>query len=107
MLEQVLFTPWPWAALGVGLPKELIAEQREINRIEMGTLEIFHDRYMMPKTSRVQFRFPRSKKRRICNKWAKQPRNFRYESVAWLVDKSKLMKLEYPRAKPLPLPPFL
>ena len=39
MPKQVLFTPWPWAALGVGLPKELIAEQREINRIQMGTLE--------------------------------------------------------------------
>ena len=56
---------------------------------------------MMPRTMRVQFRFPRSKKRRIQKKWAKQARNFRYESVAWLVDKSKLMKVEYPKYRPL------
>lgn len=31
------------------------------------------------KNLRVQFRFPKSKRSRIRNKWAKQNRNFRYE----------------------------
>lgn len=35
---------------------------------------------------RVQFRFPRSKKRRIRKKWAKDPRNWREEDCAYLVN---------------------
>jgi hypothetical protein len=36
-----------------------------------------------------QARIPRSKKRRIQNKWATDPRNWKDENVAYLVDRSK------------------
>lgn len=36
-----------------------------------------------------QARMPRSKKRRIQNKWATDPRNWKDENVAYLVDRSK------------------
>ncbi len=39
----------------------------------------------MPETKRVQFRFPRSKRRRIRKKWRKRAANFREEPVAWLI----------------------
>jgi hypothetical protein len=40
----------------------------------------------MPKTERRQFRFPRSKKKRIRRKWCKDPRNWReVEVLGWLV----------------------
>lgn len=43
-----------------------------------------------PKTIRRQFRFPRSKKKRIRKKWAKDPRNWREENVIWKISGSKL-----------------
>lgn len=34
----------------------------------------------------VQYRFPRSKKRRIRKKWAKQEKNYQYEPMSYLVN---------------------
>jgi hypothetical protein len=39
----------------------------------------------MPVTQKRQVRFPRSKKKRIRNKWAKSQTNFRDEAVVWLM----------------------
>ena len=44
---------------------------------------------LVPTMCRHQARKPRSKKRRIQNKWATDPRNWKDENVAYLVDRSK------------------
>lgn len=41
-------------------------------------------RVMVPIVPSVQVRFPRSKKKRIRNKWAKQPKNWRFGDITWL-----------------------
>lgn len=39
----------------------------------------------MPLTENRQFRFPRSKKKRIRKKWAKNPANYRESDVIWMI----------------------
>lgn len=54
-----------------------------------------------PKSMRVQFRKPRSKKARIRKKWSKDPRNWKMVNVVWIVDTTKMFSI--PRVPP---PPF-
>jgi hypothetical protein len=49
-----------------------------------------------PKSIRVQFRKPRSKKARIRKKWAKDARNWKMVNVMWIVDTSKLVRFVPP-----------
>lgn len=62
---------------GEGLPTTLIEGK-----------EYVIDKYV-PAMMRKQVRKPRSKKKRIQNKWAANPRNWEDVNVAYLVDKSK------------------
>jgi len=57
----------------------------------LNTVKIVADPFM-PETVRRQFRFPRSKKRRIQKKWRKDARNWRDERVMWLVDPRSLTR---------------
>ena len=41
---------------------------------------------LMVRSQHRQFRFPRSKKRRIRNKWAKRAENFRDYPVVYMID---------------------
>lgn len=54
-----------------------------------------------PKSMRVQFRKPRSKKARIRKKWSKDPRNWKMVNVVWIVDTTKLFAIPG-----VPPPPF-
>jgi hypothetical protein len=53
-----------------------------------------------PKSIRVQFRKPRSKKARIRKKWAKDQRNWKMVNVMWIVDTSKMFRVLPP---PVPM----
>lgn len=44
------------------------------------TVDVYVDPYL-PNTRRVQFRFPKSRKRRIRKKWEKDARNWRTEEI--------------------------
>lgn len=51
---------------------------------------------LCPITTRRQFRFPRSKKKRVRKKWARDPRNWRDEWVVFMVNKDTF-KLDFPK----------
>jgi hypothetical protein len=72
------------AGYGQQLEVALLKEQRILNGIESNLLKIHASPYV-PKTVRRQFRFPRTKKKRIRRKWAKDPRNWREEHVAFFI----------------------
>jgi hypothetical protein len=55
----------------------------------LDSMRIVMDEYA-PTSVRRQVRFPRSKKRRIRKKWAKDPRNWREFDCMWLVDTARL-----------------
>jgi hypothetical protein len=57
-----------------------------------------------PKSMRVQFRKPRSKKRRVQKKWVKDPRNWKMVNVAWIVDTSKIRTFYPPKVGLMGLP---
>lgn len=44
-----------------------------------------HQNSYMPKTQYRQWRFPRSKKKRIQKKWSKQKANWRYDPCVWRI----------------------
>lgn len=53
----------------------------------LGGLNVVVSQFL-PRFKLVQFRFPRSKKKRIRKKWSKQERNFKlvkHEAAAWRV----------------------
>lgn len=93
--DHCLLTGWPReSGYGLGLPEHLIRSQEDLNRIQYGLLDIISSEYV-PRTKRVQFRFPRSKKKRVRKKWAKNPMNFCEVKVAWLMNRDA-MKLRLP-----------
>lgn len=80
-----------WINRGLGhrtLSGVLMQEQQAQNRLQSGFLDIMKVRIdpYCPATVRRQFRFPRSKKKRIQKKWRKNPRNWRDENVMFLVN---------------------
>lgn len=78
---------WPWDRAGQGLDQSILQQQRVMNGIQnqiLASIRVIADKYC-PLTVRRQFRFPRSKKKRIRKKWEKDQRNWRDESVAFLI----------------------
>lgn len=78
---------WPWDRAGQGLDQTILQQQRVMNGIHnsiLDSIRIVADKYC-PLTVRRQFRFPRSKKKRIQKKWRKDPRNWRDENVAFFI----------------------
>jgi hypothetical protein len=61
----------------------------KFDRLMRAQMRVIADPYC-PLTLPRQFRFPRSKKKRIRNKWAKDRRNWREEKVVFIVDTGAL-----------------
>lgn len=52
----------------------------------------------LPETKHVQFRFPRSKKKRIRKKWRKNAANWRDDHVVYFMDMKMMRKVDFPKS---------
>lgn len=84
--------------------QSLVGMQKMMNGLQesiLGIMRVSMDSYF-PLTVRRQVRFPRSKKRRICKKWAKDQRNWKDVRVAFRIVDPKGWKFSNGDFTPLP-----
>lgn len=89
--SKLLMNPDMFSRTATALERMREDAQPKLDRIHktmMNQFRIVADKYC-PLTVRRQFRFPRSKKKRIRKKWAKDQRNWRDENVAFLIKTPK------------------
>lgn len=98
--DTLLMEPGMYAATAQALHKEaILPRMEEAHRLMtaslMNQIRIVSDKYC-PLTVPRQFRFPRSKKKRIRKKWMKDRRNWRDERVVFAINTDSIRSMRDP-----------
>lgn len=95
-------TDWPWDRTGHGIDQAVAQSQRVLQGVQnsiLDSMRVIVDKYA-PLTVRRQFRFPRSKKKRIQKKWRRDPCNWKDVRIAFRwVNPDSFFKVTYPDRK--------
>lgn len=85
-----------------GIENSTLSASLKIISASMASIDVIESPYCV---KRIQFRFPRSKKKRIRRKWSKDGRNYKVVPTMFWVDTKKLRSVTFPGATyPSPLP---